>query len=143
MNTDHEQSLTNIAYDLFNEMFTICRKAARYGMSSTKIRLSELPTHAWIAPYSLEHVKVRLMRLIQSEQLLKSYSGDLYELSWEKAQDRVPILCARDLIEAGYPINEEKYGIILRELKRAILEGHIPGQTIQAELLWVKRAFPQ
>jgi len=141
---DHEEALNRIAYDLFNEMYTLCAKSARYGQKSIKIMLCDLPTHRWIpGGSSEEHVKTRLLKLIRSEHLLKSCTpGGLYELSWEKEPDRIPVLRASDLIEAGYPIDEERFGTILKALKRAILEGHVPGRTLQAELLWIKSAFP-
>ncbi len=146
LTTDHEQSLTNIAYDLFNEMYNQCLKAARYGRKSIKVRLTDLPTYRWIETANeREHVEVRLLKFIREEGLLGSVvaASSIYELSWGAAAplDRIPIVRTSDLIDAGYPVNEEKYGIILRELKRAILEGHVPGKTLQAELLWIKGAF--
>ena len=105
---EYEQSLTNMAYDLFDEMYGRCRKAARYGLKSIKIRLSDLPTYAWIDKRTEEQVLARLMRFIQEEKLLKSYGGGIYELTWEKPHERVPIVRTSDLIEAGYPINEAR-----------------------------------
>ena len=142
INVDHEEILLRIAYDLFNEMYTICRKAARYGLFSHKILLTSLPSYQWIPAGGLERVQMHLDKLLNSEKLLYSHSNSgLYELAW-KEYGRLPILTSRDLIEAGYKINEAKFGIILKELKMAILDGHIKGETPQAELLWVKSAFP-
>jgi len=142
IHTDHEQVLTRIAYDLFDEMYSICRKAARYAQFSVKIPLESLPSYPWIPTNCEDRVKHKLANLLMSEDLFGSYGGNIYELSWKKQYGRMPVLTTRDLIEAGYRVNEERYGTILRELKRAILDGDVREATLQAELLWVKSAFP-
>ena len=140
---DHEVSLDRIAYDLFNEMYLLCQKSSRYGQKSIKITISDLPTYRWIPNNAEGQIKARVLALIRSEDLLKSFTpGGMYELTWEGPDGRIPILRSSDLLEAGYPVNEEKLGNMLRTLRRAILEGHIPEKTLQAELLWIKGAFP-
>jgi hypothetical protein len=137
IHVDYEESLTRIAYDLFDEMYTKCRKAARYGQMSLKIRLSDLPTYHWIPTNTKEYVKVRLMNLLISSHLFASMADDLYELSWKEQLGPTILLTTRDLIAAGYPVNEAQFGKMLKALQCAKVE-----ETLQAQLLWIKLKFP-
>ena len=134
-NKHHEEILKEMAHNLYSEILNICKTAANYGRREIIIDLTELPTFRWITDD-------KVYQYLDEElgNLLKSKNMPMYHMSWilTAEEQKIPIITARELLEAGYKVDD--LGKILKILKTAKARGEV-ADTLQAELIWIKQKF--
>ncbi len=136
VNVNHEDLLSLIASDLFNEIVKDCKFAARYGDKKVLVHIEKYRMYECIPPGCEKKVEEKLASLLLNEKLVLENGS----ISWE-GEPNIPRITCRDLIDAGYPVKEELFGNILRALKTAIANGEVPQESATAQIIWVKKRF--
>ena len=90
--------------------------------------------------WCINHINLISLPIQECINLLKSKNMPMYHMSWilTPEEQKIPIITARELLEAGYKVDD--LGKILKILKTAKARGEV-ADTLQAELIWIKQKF--
>ena len=129
--TSHQETVENRAATIYRKLVKRMKQAANYGETEL-----EAPP-----PHENEYVQTALERMLCRDGLFINTNGII---SWKPlpAEEQIPVLTARDLIQAGYdPSDGDLFRRILFKLKEAIVRGEVPHDVLQAQIVWVSANF--
>lgn len=129
--TTHQESIEHRAATIYRKLVKKMRQAALYG--ETEIQAP--PTHPD------EYVQLAFLKMLHKAGLAINAHG---YISWKPtpAEEEIPILTARELVQAGYdPSDGDLFKRILHALQQAIARGEVRNDLLQAQVIWVNENF--
>ena len=155
----NENKYDNIVIDLYQDMIQLMKRyGSRYGATQITFDMSGntccttseaivLPHLAYILTnYDKEHILKQLENMLDRQYMYPvKKQNDIWIICWRQdpSFEVMPLVTARDLNAMGYRVGHGSlYKDIMNGLKIALLQGKCV-KTMESQITWVKKNFPQ
>jgi hypothetical protein len=143
----HEEVLRKIAIDSYGKLMKHLKNIAVYGYKETRMNIiatlrpmKNIPNTSGVLRY-IREMLVQVGNFQEKDDFLLEENGDLW-ISWKEPK-RIPVLTARDLVQAGYdPGKQERFRVMLEAVRTALIRGELENDLVSTQVAWIRKRFP-